>query len=106
MSRQASDLSTFRVASGWHTCSICMANGLRSQALLASSHTTIFVPGDGIVFIAPGAVDHYIEVHSYLPPADFVDAVFACPDLGSPEYRQALRAANGGVEAPLWHRTQ
>jgi hypothetical protein len=26
----------------------------------------------------------------------------ACPDVGAPEYREALRAANGGVEAPLY----
>jgi hypothetical protein len=53
------------------------------------------------VYLAPGGIPHYIEVHSYLPPSEFVAAVLRCPDCGTNEYRDALRLANRGNEPPL-----
>jgi len=35
---------------------------------------------------------HYVKEHGYLPPADFVEAVMACPIPGSDEYRKAAKA--------------
>jgi hypothetical protein len=58
------------------------------------------VPGNQVVFVAPGRVDHYISKHRYLPPAEFIAAVWACPNPCSPEYRKVLRAANADVEPP------
>jgi hypothetical protein len=40
-----------------------------------SSNGEIRVSGEGIVFAVPVLIVHYIEVHSYLPPAQFLKAV-------------------------------
>jgi len=86
---------------GLHDCSICAANGLGSVTL-PDSYSNLFIPGSNVVFVAPGRVDHYIDVHSYLPPKQFIDAVFNCPDPRSPEFREAIFVANASVEVPLW----
>jgi hypothetical protein len=39
-------------------------------------------------------IAHYVDVHSYEPPAVFWEAVMKCPEMGSETYRQAL-IANG-----------
>lgn len=85
---------------GVMTCSICRAAGLPSPGPVWSQEN-IFVPGDGVVYIAPGGIVHYIEVHSYLPPPGFNESVLRCPDLRSKEYRQALRVSNAGIDPPL-----
>jgi hypothetical protein len=88
---------TFR---GLHQCSHCLAAGPPAPPL-SGSHVNVFVPGISAVYAAPAAIIHYIEQHSYQPPAEFVEAVQRCPDCRSEAYRAALRAANGGVEPPL-----
>ena len=40
-----------------------------------SSNGEIRVSGEGIVFAAPVLIVHYIEAHSYLPPAQFLKAI-------------------------------
>lgn len=85
---------------GAMSCSICKSTGLDSPGPIWSQEN-IFVPGSGVVYVAPGGIAHYIEGHSYLPPEEFIDAVLTCPDCGSSEYRDALRVANLGIEPPL-----
>lgn len=85
---------------GGMICSICKAAGLNSPGPIWSQEN-IFVPGNGVVYVAPGGIVHYIEVHSYLPPKEFIDAVLRCPDCNSSEFREALRAANGGAVPPF-----
>jgi hypothetical protein len=77
---------------GLHNCSFCAANDPHSSELPASS-SNLFIPGNSVVFVAPGRIDHYIEAHSYLPPKQFITAVLPCPDLHSDEYREALRVS-------------
>jgi hypothetical protein len=81
-------------------CSICKSEGFTSPGPIWSQEN-IFVPGDGAVYVAPGGVVHYVEAHSYLPPREFIDAVLKCPDYNSSEFRDALRAANGGTNPPF-----
>lgn len=88
---------TFR---GLHHCSHCVAAGLPAPPL-SGSHVNVFVPGISVIYAAPAAIVHYIDVHSYQPPTEFVEAVLRCPDCRSEAYRAALGAANGGVEPPL-----
>jgi hypothetical protein len=90
---------------GHHSCSICMIHQ-PSRALLDHSNVNLFVPHRGFVFVAPARIDHYIEIHQYLPPASFVASLFACPSPLSPAYREAIRASNRGVEAPIFVQTQ
>jgi hypothetical protein len=85
---------------GLHGCDLCSAAG--APAFYApESCDNVFIPGEGEVFAATGAILHYIEAHSYCPPASFVRAVLACPPVGSAEYLAALRHANKGQDIPL-----
>src|SRR5215469_12053450 len=81
---------------GWESCSFCIASGVPGWCVISESCTNIFVPGNRVVYVATGGILHYIETHSYLPPADFLAAVSKCPDIDSNEYRAALRLANPG----------
>ena len=89
---------------GMMDCSICKSTGLHSPGPIWSQEN-ILVPGNGAVFAAPGGIVHYVEVHSYRPPKEFIDAVLKCPDCDSREYRDALYSANGGNAPPLKSRT-
>jgi hypothetical protein len=71
---------------GHHTCELCLAH---------DSNGSLFVPGGNVVFAAPVAIDHYVDVHRYLPPKQFLDAVVDCPPMGSEEYLSALLNAGG-----------
>jgi hypothetical protein len=89
---------------GVMTCSWCRANGIQSPGPIWSQES-VFVPGDGVVYVAPGGIIHYIERHSYLPPTEFIEAVLRCPDLRSEEYYEALYAANNDKVPPLKSET-
>ena len=78
---------------GLHNCSLC-------GELLYGSHLNLYIPHRGFMFVAPGGIDHYIEVHGYSPPESFIEAVYRCPDPSSPNYRKAVRASNRGYDAP------
>ena len=56
------------------------------------SKRNLFIPGNGVVYASPEGILHYIAAHSYCPPAEFIEAVLAAPDIESPEYAAALRA--------------
>jgi hypothetical protein len=85
---------------GLHSCTVCEHSS--AGDVLSDSHVNLFIPHQGFVFVAPGRVDHYVETHGYRPPDSFVSSVLACPSPSSFEYRELLRAANRGVEAPLY----
>ena len=78
------------VAGGVHTCSLCQFDG-------PPSHSHVFVPGDGCLYVSPEAIIHYIGVHRYLPPEAFLEAVHLCPDPNSMAYKKAV-LENGGRE--------
>ena len=84
---------------GLHDCSLCAEES--SAARLDSSYLNLLIPGVGVVYAAPAAILHYIEEHSYLPPADFIGAVDACPPYGSESHELALRKANLNCPTPL-----
>lgn len=86
---------------GLHSCSLCPAI-YADSALLDYSHINLFIPHRGFVFVAPGRVDHYIEMHHYRPPESFIDSLLACPSPFSSEYRDAIAASNRGVDAPIF----
>jgi hypothetical protein len=84
---------------GLHTCSLCAKGS--GAAHLESSYMNLLIPGVRVVYAAPAAILHYIQEHSYLPPAEFVAAVGACPPYGSQSYELALRGANLNCPTPL-----
>ncbi|MDM7991825.1 MAG: hypothetical protein QUS11_00760 [Candidatus Fermentibacter sp.] len=57
------------------------------EALLGGSIVAVRHP-DGTIFAAPDLICHYVEIHRYLPPAKFIEAVL--------DWKKGLEA----VEAP------
>jgi hypothetical protein len=84
---------------GLHDCTLCESG--HSSAHLARSHINLLIPGTRTVFACPAAITHYVTVHAYLPPSEFVDAAQECPLYGSPRYLESLREANDGYPLPL-----
>jgi hypothetical protein len=48
----------------------------------------IRVLGDGVAYAAPSMIAHYVAVHRYLPPAEFIDAVMNGPKADARVYVQ------------------
>jgi hypothetical protein len=84
---------------GIYECSLCRAEGRTTRP--GWSQQNLIVPAIREVYAAPGSIVHYVADHLYRPPASFLEAVASCPDCGTPEYFEAIRRANGGLEAPL-----
>jgi hypothetical protein len=85
---------------GLYRCSFCQATEGDGKNL-PDSHVNVFVPGQGVVYLAPSGIRHYLDVHSYLPPSTFVEAVMQCDDYGSPAYYEQLWTANNGERPPI-----
>ena len=51
----------------------------------------LWLPDDGIVYVAPSLILHYIDAHGYSPPVEFREAVIACPPMRSIDYLKAIR---------------
>jgi hypothetical protein len=69
-------------AMGVHTCDFCGA---------FEAAGNIGVPSGEILFVAPEMLAHYVEVHDYSPPAEFVAAAIAAPRPGTAEYAAAIQ---------------
>lgn len=66
------------MAMGWHDCELCNADrGTRNFG----------VPYGELLFVAPEMLPHYVEVHRYRPPAEFMRALMESPLPGTDEYR-------------------
>jgi hypothetical protein len=64
---------------GSHRCDLGGCDGQRG-----AQH--VVIPSRSCVYVAPDLVVHYVEVHSYCPPQEFIDAVLACPEQSSEAY--------------------
>jgi hypothetical protein len=68
---------------GAFQCPFCvdppyMISESRNGKKIVLGNTDIYAVGlDGCVYCAPGLIYHYIAVHHYAPPAEFVAAVIA-----------------------------
>ena len=74
---------------GSHGCDLCCFEAE------ARGISNIFIPGDGVVYVCPGLIAHYMNVHEYEPPEVFCRAVLDCPPMGTMDYLKAIRA--GGL---------
>lgn len=64
---------------GIHQCAFCEgpAGPLRADGRYLWGNGEFRVRGaDGTVYVAPTLIAHYIEAHDYLPPQEYIDAVF------------------------------
>jgi hypothetical protein len=85
---------------GFHQCELCrfssMSGGSYEKYSISSlASSSIFVPGDKVIYICPTSITHYMDAHGYCPPEEFCAAVLACPPMRSMPYLKAL-LANGG----------
>jgi hypothetical protein len=76
------------VAAGSHRCEFC---SVISDGRFTRGSSNIWIPSEGVVYVAPELVLHYVEAHNYRPPAGFITAVLTCPDQGSDAYRALMR---------------
>ena len=74
------------VSAGYHGCSICL---FRPEA---KGTANLFVPAGSVVYVCPELILHYMNAHHYRPPSPFCQAVLACPDTRSMEYKRMLVA--------------
>ena len=87
---------------GYHCCSFCFDKVPElSYANIDESDTCLIVPGNDLVYCVPSGVDHYIKMHGYVPPGDFLEALRGSPLPGGAEYLDALKRANRGHEIPV-----
>ncbi|HEY1011486.1 MAG TPA: hypothetical protein VGE07_02200, partial [Herpetosiphonaceae bacterium] len=82
---------------GIHHCELCYLSGgpflIRRRdggGEAQVGRRNLFVPGAGVIYVAPSTIIHYIDAHGYLPPAEFIAALHACPPMRSPAYLKAL----------------
>lgn len=78
---------------GYHSCEFCpeppvvvSSTGLRVRGPPGETEGNgeIRVAGaDGIVYVAPVLVAHYVEVHRYRPPDQFIQAVISADAIAS-----------------------
>lgn len=62
----------------------------RDGVVIRFGANNLFVPGEGVIYVAPSMIAHYIDAHAYEPPAVFWEAVMKCPEMWSDAYGQAL----------------
>ena len=80
---------------GLHLCEFCrFTYGALARfgdyTVSSVSNCELFVPGDGVIYVAPISIAHYIDAHEYSPPAEFCEAVLRCPPMRSMAYFKAL----------------
>jgi hypothetical protein len=64
------------LARGFHVCQFCDIKPEDADPLQGNGQIGVPARG-GRVFFAPTMIGHYVEVHHYLPPAEFIEAVEA-----------------------------
>jgi hypothetical protein len=82
-------------AAGNHRCDLCRFDGsvgsVRYKDLTVPvGASNLIVPGNGLLYVAPSLILHYINSHEYAPPDEFVEAVQSCPPMRSMAYRRAI----------------
>lgn len=87
------------IAAGRHSCGFCRLTGgpasfrLGNQASCSEipmGVSNLWLPADGVLFVAPSLILHYMDAHGYSPPDEFRAAVMSCPPMRSMGYLKAL----------------
>lgn len=63
---------------GFHRCEFCsddqiFANKNGVARMLGSAE--VWLPGEGVLYAAPNLIVHYIGVHGYQPPDEYIRAI-------------------------------
>jgi hypothetical protein len=57
---------------GFHTCEFC----IKHDAQRGNGEIRVFGnANDGIIYVAPMMIHHYVQCHEYKPPQEFITAV-------------------------------
>jgi hypothetical protein len=80
------------ISLGLHVCELCQ---FQDYLHTAKGKSNLFIPFNGAIYVAPELILHYINVHYYLPPEVFIEAVMQCPDMQSMDYKKSV-LQNGG----------
>lgn len=77
--RLAASVTALRwgVLAGPHTCTLCGSHRASGN---------FGVPADDLLVVCPEMISHYVTVHAYLPPAEFLSAIRRAPLPGTAEY--------------------
>jgi hypothetical protein len=78
---------------GGHRCPFC-GGGYSSQV-----H---YVQGNGIKYVFPQMLSHYISEHNYKPPQEFIDAVMSLKDKKEERFKQEFHPPSGGSRGWPW----
>lgn len=74
---------------GYHICNLCAQIGRSAMStptavdtcggerFLVGSAEIRVAAKDGLVYAAPDMIAHYVEVHNYLPPRGFIEAMLS-----------------------------
>lgn len=76
---------------GYHVCDFCDYVNIELGA------QTILIAYKGQIYICPALVVHYMESHSYLPPAEFIEAVLNYDHGSAMEYFEKIRENKSGL---------
>ncbi len=89
---------SFATYRGYHYCDLCR---FQFEHCGGQGDSNIFVPGNGKVYVCPSLITHYINTHFYLPPREFIEAVYLCPPIHSIEYLKKIEENGGKAIAEL-----
>ena len=77
------------VCAGFHECELCQ---FEAEARGAAN---LFIPSDGLIYVGPELIVHYVNAHGYAPPEAFCRAVLACPPMRSVAFLRAIASCGG-----------
>jgi hypothetical protein len=87
------------IVMGFHQCGFCRLSGgptsfrirnLASGPEVSMGLANLWLPANGFLYVAPSLILHYMDSHGYSPPAEFQEAVMACPPMRSIEYLKSI----------------
>lgn len=82
LKRHIAERWTIVLMMGIHECELCSK---------FASAGNLIIPTETVVYIAPEMISHYIEVHNYKPPDEFIKAVIDCPEQESSKYMNLVQ---------------
>lgn len=81
-------------------CQVCGALELVDFAGKVIPYAELWIPANEAIYAAPILIVHFIEVHNYLPPAEFIAAIDLLDDnvsfVADAVYREKLRQSEWG----------
>lgn len=60
------------IAAGFHTCELCQFPFFE---YISRETSNLFIPLNGVIYVMPSLILHYINAPYYLPPEKFIEAV-------------------------------